>query len=250
MTIQKPKLIAFDLDGTLTESKQPMRVEIGVLVKRLLDQYKIAVMSGASYRQFQAEFLEFLPPDTKLENLYLFPTNGAQCYTYQLDQWQQVYDHSFSEEERKEIFAAINEAAIEVGFDKPAQLWGEQIEDRGGQITFSALGQKTPLMVKIDWDPTGEKKKRMRDAVAKRLPDFQVATGGTTSVDVTRRGINKAFGLRKLIELSGIPISEMLYVGDALHIGGNDAVVLETGINTEKVSGPHEAARIIDRLLK
>lgn len=245
----KPTLVAFDLDETLVRSKQPLSLEMGVLVKKLLDQMKVAVMAGAGYRQFQHQFLPYLPPDTNLQNLYLFPTNAAQCYTYQLDQWQLVYDNSLRKEEKEKIFMALQEAAVEVGFTNEKQLWGERIEDREGQITFSALGQQAPLMAKLDWDPTGEKRRRLRDAAAKRLSDFQVMTGGATSVDITRRGISKAFGVRKLVELTGIPISEMLYVGDALQPGGNDAVVLETGIRTQQVKGPYETARVIDSLL-
>jgi hypothetical protein len=82
------------------------------------------------------------------------------------------------------------------------------------------------------------------------LPEFDVKTGGSTSIDVTRPGINKAYGVRKISEHLGIPIGEMLYIGDALFPGGNDAVVKETGIPTQQTSGPDETAEMIRALLR
>ncbi len=72
---------------------------------------------------------------------------------------------------------------------------------------------------------------------------------GSTSIDVTRRGLTKAYGVRKLSEHLDIPISNMLYIGDALFPGGNDEVVKETSIETRATSSPEETARIIEEVL-
>ena len=100
--------------------------------------------------------------------------------------------------------------------------WGNIIEDRGSQITFSALGQEAPLDAKRAWDPDGIKKAALRDAVQPDVPELDVRGGGSTSVDITTRGIDKAFGMGKLVEETGIPASEMLFIGDRLDPEGND----------------------------
>lgn len=246
-----PKLIAFDLDGTLAESKQRLPAEMGELITELLSKMPVAIMSGASFTQFEKQFLPALGVTPHLDRLYIFPTNAAQCFTYKGGAWRAIYDRSFNTFERARIMQAIKEALEETGFAQiPNPVWGERVEDRGAQISFSGLGQEAPLEAKRAWDPSGEKRKMIRESLARRLPDFTVLASGSTTIDITQKGINKAYGIRQLLELAEISIPEILFVGDALEDGGNDAVVKETGVHTIEVFGPEETAGIIKNLLK
>ena len=131
-----------------------------------------------------------------------------------------------------------------------AHPWGEIIEDRGSQITFSALGQQAPLDAKRAWDPTGDKKRALRDAVAEDLPDLEVRGGGSTSVDITRHGIDKAYGMGKLVEITGIAPEDMLFIGDRLDEAGNDYPVKAAGYPTLAVSGWEECVDVIADIVK
>ena len=145
---------------------------------------------------------------------------------------------------------ALKDALRQTGMDvPPAHVWGERIEDRGAQITFSALGQQAPVEEKQKWDPHQEKRHPLYDILVAALPECSVGINATTSIDITRKGINKAYGIRQLAGLSGISIPEMLYMGDALEEGGNDAVVIPTGVQTRRVSGPEETAEVIEEIL-
>jgi hypothetical protein len=248
----RPKLIAFDLDGTLAESKQRLSAEIGELFAELLEIMPAAILSGAGFDQFESQFLPALPTDAKLEKLFLFPTNAAECFIYKGGSWKPKYDLSFNLMERGRIMQALKESLAETGLThipEYTEEWGNQIEDRGAQITFSALGQHAPVEIKKTWDPTREKRRPLYEALKRRLPDFSIGLNASTSIDITKKGVNKAYGIRRLIELSGISVSEMLYVGDALEEGGNDSVVTQTGIKTQGVFGPEETARLIDEVL-
>ena len=123
------------------------------------------------------------------------------------------------------------------------------LEDRGSQITFSALGQSAPVDAKKAWDPSGEKKNTLRGAVQELLPDLEVRSGGSTSVDITRRGIDKAYGMTKLAELTGIPFGDMLFVGDRLDPDGNDYPVKAVGVPCIAVEGWHDTASVVERFL-
>jgi hydroxymethylpyrimidine pyrophosphatase-like HAD family hydrolase len=128
--------------------------------------------------------------------------------------------------------------------------WGPRIEDRGAQITFSALGQQAPLEAKEMQQKLHEADRdRLRIELTKRLPDFSVSEGGLTTVQVNPKGVDKAYGIRQLIALTGVSVSEMLYVGDALEEGGNDSVVIATDVHTQKVFGPEETAALIKSIL-
>ena len=247
----KPKLVAFDLDGTLAESKQRMEAPIGELLAELLEKMPVAVMSGAGFPQFEKQFLPALPTEAKLERLYLFPDNAAQCFVYEAGKWRTRYNNAFSPKEREHILKELNEAMKETGFAQaPVRVWGERIEDRGAEIVFSGLGQEAPIEEKKKWDPTRQIRHPLAEAIQRRLPEVSVGVNAATSIDITRKGITKAYGIKKLVELSGISVSEMLYVGDALEEGGNDAVVIESGVKTRQVFGPKETATLIGELLK
>jgi phosphomannomutase len=144
---------------------------------------------------------------------------------------------------------SLEETGLAEDHGRPA-AWGERIEDRGAQITFSALGQHAPLEGKEKWDPQGEKRKPLRLALLKRLPDFEIRVNASTSIDITPKGVNKAYGIRQLVQLTDIAVAEMLYVGDALTEGGNDSVVIETGVRTHEVFGPDETVALIKDILR
>ncbi|HVB19734.1 MAG TPA: HAD-IIB family hydrolase [Candidatus Paceibacterota bacterium] len=242
--------IIFDLDGTLTESKSPLTAEMGEALARLFEKMPVAVMSGGSYTQFQKQFLGGIPQKANLKNLYLFPTSASQCYLWKDGSWQSRYANPFTPEEKSRVLGALTEALRETGLDKPPpKLWGEQTEDRGSQITWSALGQQAPIGEKQSWDPERKKRAPLQATLIARLPGFSVRVNATNSIDITREGITKAYGVRKFSEILGVPISNMLYVGDALFPGGNDEIVKESGIATHQVSGPAETARIIESVL-
>ncbi|MGC9602190.1 MAG: HAD-IIB family hydrolase [Minisyncoccia bacterium] len=246
-----PKLVAFDLDGTLAESKQPVTKEMGELLGKLLQKMPVAVMSGAGFPQFERQFLPALPTDINFAHLYIFPDSAAQCWQYKHNAWQTVYNKAFTHEEKEHIMSVLAQALAEVGLSHaPVRVWGERVEDRDAEIAFSPLGQQAPLKEKEVWHKShDDMRQKLHEALVRELPEFANATGGLTTIDITRKGITKAYGLGELAKMSGIPISSMLYVGDALKEGGNDAVVIPTGIRTQEVSGPIETAKVIEEVL-
>jgi len=129
------------------------------------------------------------------------------------------------------------------------KIWGEVIEDRGSQITFSALGQQAPLEAKKTWDPDFTRRKQMQLLLDQLIPEFSVRLGGTTSVDITKPGIDKAYGIRKLRDTLGITIQEMLFIGDALFPGGNDYSAKEAGVVSIQVRDPDETKRVIEAIV-
>jgi HAD superfamily hydrolase (TIGR01484 family) len=187
------KLIVFDLDGTLAESKASLDAEMATRLSALLRIVQVAVISGGDWPQFKKQVLSNLPQDEHLKNLSLLPTCGTKFYQYAGD-WRKLYSEDFTADERGKITSSLKQAIGSSGF-KVEKIWGEQIEDRGSQITFSALGQQAPLEEKKKWDPDFTKRKKVKALLDKLIPEFSVRLGGTTSVDVTKPGIDKAYGI-------------------------------------------------------
>lgn len=243
-------VIAADLDGTLTESKVLMTPEMAGILSRWLSTNRFAIISGATFSQFEKQVLVALPVETKLENLYLFPTNGAACHSFRDGAWATMYEESLSNEQKQKIAEAIGKAVGASGITF-GEIYGEQVGYRGGQVTFSALGQEAPLEPKKSFDPDQEKRKVIVSHLSPLLPDFTITIGGTTSIDITRKGIDKAYALRKMMELLAVGPENVIFFGDAIFEGGNDFPATTTGAACVKVSGPEETmARIEDLINK
>jgi hypothetical protein len=241
------KLIVFDLDGTLAESKAALDAEMATLFGGLLGIVKVAVISGGNWPQFQKQLLAYLPHDERLKNLSLLPTCGTKFYQYTGD-WKKIYSEDFTDDEKKKIISSLKQVIGSSGF-KIEKVWGETIEDRGSQITFSALGQQAPIEEKKKWDADFTKRKKMKVLLDKLIPEFSVRLGGTTSVDVTKPGIDKAYGIRKLRDTLGITIDEMIFIGDALFPGGNDYPAKEAGVVSIQIRDPNESKRVIEAII-
>lgn len=245
-----PRLIAFDLDDTLAPSKSAIDPRIGELLIALAERVDVAIISGGQLAQFRAQVVDRLPdaPAEVLSHVHLLPTCGTQYYRLEGSEIVTVYAHALTEDEKSRALRAVEGEARRLGL-WAEETWGDILEDRGSQITFSALGQRAPLEAKTAWDPTGSKKNTLREAVAAQLPDLEVRSGGSTSVDITHRGIDKAYGMRQLAEQTGIPLDDMLFVGDRLDPDGNDYPVLAMGVTCQAVHGWEDTAEFLDRVL-
>lgn len=230
-------LVAFDLDDTLAPSKSPLPPQVAQLLTALLERVQVCVISGGQYQQFRDQVLERLDlDDDAARRLHLMPTCGTQYFRWDGESFATVYARTLTQDERDRAMTALREQAEALGLWE-TETWGPVLEDRGSQITFSALGQAAPVEAKAAWDPTGERKGRLRDAVAALLPDLEVRSGGSTSVDITRRGVDKAYGMKALEEQTEVPLANMVFVGDRLDEGGNDRPVLDLGVRCHAVDG-------------
>jgi phosphomannomutase len=246
------KLIVFDLDGTLAESKSSLDAEMAALLHDLLGLAKVAVISGGDWPQFDKQLLANLPQDERLADLSLLPTCGTKFFRYGIGNgagtWTKLYSEDFTADESEKIVASFQKALDVAGFH-PAKVWGEVIEDRGSQITFSALGQQAPLEEKSKWDPDFAKRKAIKTILDTYIPEFSVRLGGATSIDVTKPGIDKAYGIHKLRDLLGIAINEMVFIGDALFPGGNDYPAKEAGVVSIQVAGPSGTKLVVAAII-
>ncbi len=242
------QLVAFDMDGTLALSKQRLDEDMAGRLAKLLTVAKVAVISGGDWPQFEKQVVSQLPDGANVDSLFIMPTTGTKMYRHDGSGWQAIYAELFDDDEKQRIIASFHASLDATGF-KPEQTWGELIEDRGSQITFSALGQQAPLEAKEKWDPDFSKRRVIQADLKQRLPGFAINAGGATSIDITREGVNKATGLQKLAEHSDIATGDMIFIGDAIFPGGNDYPPFEAGIDCVKVKTIDDTRSAIDAIV-
>lgn len=245
MTVYSKQLIIFDLDGTLGKSKCPLDAEMESLLDKLLSRKKVAIISGGGYPQFQTQILKAFPHDGHFSNLFLLPASGTRLYVWR-GTWNEQYAEHLSPKEKEKIMISFNAALKQAGHVQPTKVYGTIIEDRGSQITFSALGQQAPVEEKATWDPTREKREAIVSFLQPKIPEFDVRIGGSTSIDVTKKGVNKAYGIRKIEEFLHITPDDIVFVGDSLFPGGNDYPAKATGIDCISVKNPEDTKKLIN----
>jgi phosphomannomutase len=246
------------LDGTLAPSKSALPDRMSRALNKLLDKYQVLVMSGGKFGQFETQLLANLKaePD-KLARLHLMPTCGTRYYRYNPKNsgWEKIYAEDFTDSEKSKIMEALKKGVDKLGLHE-SKVYGDTIEDRESQITFSSLGQdiveelgEEGVRLKEEWDPDNKKKNKLRDFVAELIPDFEVRVGGVTSVDITKPGIDKAYGMQKLLDMLSISKNDVLFIGDRLAEGGNDYPVKAMGVDSMEISNWQETALVVEAIV-
>ncbi len=245
------KLIAFDLDDTLSISKSAMSDQMAELFAKLLEKYEVCIISGGKFEQFKMQVIDRLEVDEgALRKLHLMPTCGTRYYIFSDGDWHLQYAEDLNEQQKNKIINAMKKESKSLSIWRE-KTWGPIIEDRGSQVTYSALGQHAPPEEKYKWaEEHKEKKKIFRDKVAQQIPDLEVRLGGSTSLDVTLPGIDKAYGMSRLIDVLNINKDDVLFVGDKLEEGGNDYPVKAMGVHTIAVEKWEDTALVIETLNK
>ena len=235
------KLIAFDVDDTLVKSKNPLTDEMRDLLAELLKYYEVAIISGSRYEVFQTNIIRPLAEAAgdDLRHMHILPTCGTRYYTYEgdVENWNLHYAEDFTAEEKAQIAEVCERHAKEFGL-WPEHPFGEVIEDRLSQVAMSMLGQQAPAEAKYEWyDAHKQEAYKLTEVIAEELPDYEVRYGGTTTVDITKKGVDKAYGMQKLLDALNFSKEEALFIGDRLEEGGNDYPVLAMGVDAIDVDG-------------
>lgn len=239
--------LIFDLDGTLAPSKARPSESMCDTLCKALNHFKIAVISGASFEQFQKQLIAHLPC-ADLSNLMLAPTNGSAIYSFKNGEWNCLEKSILDNEAKEKIIIAIKNAMSKLAILED-HTYGTQIEDRETQITFSGCGSSAPIEVKENWDKDASIRLKMADNIKKEIPEFEIRVGGMTSIDVTAKGFDKESAIYKIEKYLNIKTEEILFIGDALFEGGNDEPAKETGVDTMQVSSPEETEKKINDLM-
>lgn len=235
--------IVFDMDGTLAVSKGTITPSMAELLNRLLEKKTVAVISGGMWEQFEKQLIPYLSKE-RLEHLMILPTSGTALYTYKNGIWHEEYREVISTNERTRIIQTLRAVLTRVGYHEEETI-GPTIEDRESQITFSGLGSQAPFEKKQYWDPDQKKRALIASILRERLPEYTITIGGTTSIDITPKGVDKAYGINALVRVKGIPLERIVFIGDKLSPGGNDFPVVKTGVRTISVVDEHETEQLL-----
>ncbi len=212
----KTRLIAFDLDGTLTQHKTPLaQPNLGVL-DSLGEKYKLLMVgAGMCSRIFRQ--MNGYPID-------IIGNYGMQFCTYNAE--TKALDKVFDMHapcDRESVERRITALRERFGY---TEYTGDNVEYHdSGCVTFPLLGTKADIAAKLAFDPDRSKRKPLYPAVRNAFPDYTVFIGGSSSFDFAPFPYNKYYALDKYCAEYGYSHDEVVYVGDDYGPGGNDESV-------------------------
>jgi hypothetical protein len=216
-----------DIDDTICPSTKPVRPEMAREIDRIIAAGRVfAFISGSTLDQLTEQLAPYLT-----QPFHILAASGTHYATVTYPQGkplrEEKYKHGFAAAERAEILAAFEELLAATGV-KSLTTKEDQLQDRGSQITLSAIGRNAPEQAKRSFDPDGSLRREWVARLRARLGDrFSMRIGGTSSIDITPLGVDKAWGIRRFLQLQGIQPSEALFFGDKLDPHGNDYPALQ-----------------------
>lgn len=221
------KVIAFDLDGTLTQHKSPLSPENRAILEKLATKYKL-LMAGAGqcYRIFNQ--MEQFPID-------IIGNYGMQYAEYnpETKDLNVIRNDSLTACDPAVIEERVNALRKEYGF---TEYKGNNVEFHpSGCITFPILGTKADLADKLSFDPDRSKRRKIYDRVVADFPEYVVFVGGSSSFDMAPKPYDKFYALDRYCKEHGLRHDQVVYAGDDYGPGGNDESVYKSDITFVKV---------------
>ena len=234
------KLMAFDLDGTLTQHKTKLSDEHRDILNKLQEKYTLIMVGAGQCRRIFNQ-LDAFPID-------IIGNYGMQYAKYnpETKDIDMVYDiqENCNKEETEKKVTFLREKH---GFTEFA---GENVEYHiSGCITFPVLGTKAAQADKLAFDPDRKKRRAFYDEVKELFPDYNVFVGGSSSFDMAPKPYNKYYALAKYCEENGIKHDEVVFVGDDYGIGGNDEYVYVSDFGFLTIDNYEDFPKVVAHLL-
>lgn len=243
ISFENKKIIIADVDETICETCQ----RISYIMARQIDNltkkgYIFAFISGTKVHDLKKMISSRIS-----EEHHILATTGTNYTRIKKGNSENIYNYSFTEEEKKEIIASF-EKLIEQFQIKSMTTKEDQLQDRDSQITLSAIGRHAPLHLKKEYDPNGDRRKQWVEFLKQDLGEkYSIKIGGTTSVDITKKGLDKAWGIKEFAKHNNIELKDILFIGDKIYPGGNDYAASKI-VDCISVRNPKEALQKLRQL--
>ena len=234
------KLIAMDLDGTLTQHKTPLSEAHREILFRLAKKYKL-LMAGAGMCKRIFNQMGNFPID-------ILGNYGMQYAEYNKRSGDiDIIFNETREVDRESVEHRVTMLREKYGFTEFA---GDNVEyHSSGCITFPILGTQAKQEDKLAFDPDRKKRRAIYEDVKKVFSDYTVFVGGSSSFDMAPFPFDKAYALGKYCDQRGIKHSEVVYIGDDYGEGGNDESVYKSDFGYLKIDDYRDFSEVVKELL-
>ena len=240
MEKERIKLVAFDMDGTLTQHRSPLGEENRRVLDALAEKYKLLMVGAGTCRRI-------------FQQMGNYPIDVIGNYGLQVAKYnQQLRDIEIVKEvilpcDRASVDARVTAIRQKYGFTEFA---GDNVEFHpSGCVTLPLLGTKANIQDKLAFDPDRSKRRSIYEDVKNTFSDYTVFVGGSSSFDMAPAPYNKYYALDCYCKDYGYTHDEVVYVGDDYGVGGNDAAVYNSDFCFLTIDDYRDLASVVQVLL-
>ena len=224
------RIFIFDVDGTLTPSRQPMTKEFQTFFKQWIKKNKFYLVTGSDLPKLQEQMCMY---DIEAEGI--FTCCGNQFWlpnpSVPIQSADLIYDNKFKVPRKlNKLLGTILSNSIY------PHRYGNHIEDRGSMVNFSIVGRDCNQEQREEyykWDKEKGERKIIAQAIKEKFPDLDAVIGGQISIDIYPKGNDKSQVLNVIEQERLVPPNEYIFIGDGIENGGNDYPLAELMDNTE-----------------
>jgi len=224
------RIFIFDVDGTLTPSRQPMTKEFQKFFKEWVKKNKFYLVTGSDLPKLQEQMCYF---DIEAEGI--FTCCGNEFWkpdpSIPITSAEQIYHNKFKPPQN--LLTYLGEQLRMTDYPVKA---GNHIEDRGTLLNFSIVGRDCSLQQRKDYyeyDKLTDERKTITKYIRESWNDLDAVIGGQISIDIYPKGNDKSQVLNVIEQERLVPPSEYIFIGDGIENGGNDYPLAELMDNTE-----------------
>lgn len=235
------KLIAMDLDGTLTQHKSHMNAANRKTLEALAKQYKLLMVGAGQveriFRQMEDFPIDIIGNYGLQYGEYCSETGGIKI----------IRDIKCSCDSEN-IERKVTELRERFGY---TEFYGDNVEYHpSGCVTIPLLGTAAAKEKKLAFDPDRTKRRKIYRDVCETFPEYSVFVGGSSSFDMAPKPYNKYYALDSYCSEKGYLHGEVVYIGDDYGMGGNDESVYQSDFNYLKIDNFEDFPEIVGSLLR
>ncbi|MBQ4040775.1 MAG: HAD-IIB family hydrolase [Oscillospiraceae bacterium] len=238
--MKEKKIIAFDLDGTITQHRTELGDENKAVLEKLAEKYRLMIV-GAGVCMIIWKQLKNFPID-------IIGCYGMQYAKYNHEkQTLELIRSDKKECDKKSVTDRVDVLRKQFGYTEYA---GESVDfHESGAVTIALLGTKAKIEDKLAFDPTREKRRPIYPTVVEMFPDFNVFVGGSSSFDMAPAPFNKYYALDRFCKEEGYYHEDIVFIGDDYGLGGNDESVYKSDFDFITVDDYRDLAKAVEVLL-
>ena len=240
MDVSKIKLVAFDLDGTLTQHKTPLSDEHRAVLDKLGEKYKLVMLGAGMCRRIFNQMGQY-PID-------IYGNYGMQLALYRPElQDIEIVENVTLPCDKESVEKRVTMLREKYGY---TEFTGDNVEyHASGAVTFPVLGTKAKQEDKLAFDPDRSKRRAFYDEVVDLFSDYVVFVGGSSSFDMAPKPYNKYYALDLFCKENGLSHDQVVYVGDDYGPGGNDESVYLSDFNYIEIDNYLDFPKLMEQLL-
>ena len=210
------KVYVFDVDGTLTPSRQQIDEEFKQFFLTFTEQHDVYFLTGSD----KEKTIEQITEEVWLKSKASLQSAGNHIFI----EGKEVYRNDWSAGQK--LIDLLEFFLKNTPYPTKTSIHSEV---RVGLLNFSTVGRCATQEEREnyeEWDKVHKERKFMVESINFRFPELEASAGGQISIDIHPKGANKSQAKEWILNRYDEEV-QIVFFGDKTMEGGNDYPIAE-----------------------